>query len=90
MTGDDAAVLAVLPSWAFAFVLLTARIGAAISLLPGLGEAEPPAMLRAGLALAVTALLLPAIGPTIPAVPEAGAQAAFMVAAEVITGLWIG
>ena len=90
MTGDDAAVLAVLPSWAFAFVLLTARIGAAMSLLPGLGEAEPPAMLRAGFALAVTALLLPAIGPTIPPVPEAGAQAAFMVAAEVITGLWIG
>ncbi len=38
----------------------------------------------------MTALLLPAIAPTIPAVPEAGAQAAFMVAAEVITGLWIG
>ena len=83
MTGDDAALLAALPAWAFAFVLVMARIGAAIALLPGLGEAAPPAMLRVGLALAVTALLLPGIAPLIPPVPEAGMQAAFMVAAEV-------
>ena len=90
MTGDEAALLAALPAWAFAFVLVMARIGAAIALLPGLGEAEPPAMLRVGLCLAVTVLLLPGIAPLIPPVPEAGMQAAFMVAAEVITGLWIG
>jgi len=90
MTGDDAAWLAILPTWAFAFVLVIARIGSAMALLPGLGEAEPPAMLRVGLALAVTALLLPGIAPSIPPVPEAGAQAAFMIAAEVVTGLWIG
>jgi flagellar biosynthetic protein FliR len=90
MTGGDAALLAMLPAWAFAFVLVMARIGAAISLLPGLGEAEPPAMLRLGLALGVTVLLLPAIAPSIPSVPEIGAQAALMIAAEVITGLWIG
>jgi flagellar biosynthetic protein FliR len=90
MTGDDAALLATLPAWAFAFVLLMARIGAAMALLPGLGEAEPPALLRVGIALGVTALLLPGIAPSIPPVPEAGAQAALMVAAEVVTGLWIG
>ena len=90
MTGDEAALLAALPAWAFAFVLVMARIGAAIALLPGLGEAEPPPMLRVGLASAVTVLLLPGIAPLIPPVPEAGMQAAFMVAAEVITGLWIG
>ena len=90
MTGDDAVLLAALPAWAFAFILVMARIGAAISLLPGLGEAEPPVMLRVGLGLGVTGLLLPAIAPSIPPVPEAGAQAASMVAAEVITGLWIG
>ena len=90
MTGDDAALLAALPVGAFAFVLVMARIGAAISLLPGLGEAEPPMMLRIGLSLGVTVLLLPGIAPLIPPVPEAGIRAAFMVAAEVITGLWIG
>jgi flagellar biosynthesis protein FliR len=90
MTGDDAALLATLPAWAFAFVLVMARIGAAMALLPGLGEAEAPAMLRVGLGLGVTILLLPGIAPSIPPVPEASAQAAFMIAAEVITGLWLG
>jgi flagellar biosynthetic protein FliR len=90
MTGDDAALLAAMPGWAFAFVLVMARIGAAIMLLPGLGEAEPPVMLRVGLSLAVTALLLPAIAPSIAVVPESGVQVGLMVAAEVITGLWIG
>ena len=90
MTGDDAALVATLPAWAFAFVLVMARIGSAMALLPGLGEADPPAMVRVGLALAVTVLLLPGIAPSIPPVPEASAQAAFMIVAEIITGLWIG
>lgn len=90
MSEDAATLLATLPVWAFAFVLVMGRVGAAIMLLPGLGEAEPPAMVRLGLALGVTALLLPGIEPSIPAVPEAGLQAAFMIAAEVITGLWLG
>jgi flagellar biosynthesis protein FliR len=82
--------LATLPIWAFAFVLVTARMGAAMSLLPGLGESEPPVMVRVGLTLCVTVLLLPGIAPSIQKVPEAGMQAALMVMAEVITGLWLG
>jgi len=90
MNGDAAALLAGLPSWAFAFVLIMARVGAAMTLLPGLGEAEPPTMVRLGLSIGVTALLLPGIAPLVPPVPEAGLQAGFMIAAEVITGLWLG
>jgi flagellar biosynthetic protein FliR len=90
MTADDATLLATLPAWAFGFVLVMARIGAAITLLPGLGEPTLPAMLRVGLALAITALLLPGIAPSIPPVPEASVQAAGMIAAEVATGLWMG
>jgi flagellar biosynthetic protein FliR len=90
MTADAAELLATLPTWAFAFVLVMARIGAAMALLPGLGESEPPMMLRVGLTLGVTSLLLPGIAPLVPAVPEAGMQAGFMIAAEIITGLWLG
>ena len=90
MTGLDAVSLATLPAWAFAFLLVMARIGGAVALLPGLGEAEPPVMLRVGLAVGITALLLPGIAPSIPAVPEAGTQAALMVGAEIVTGLWLG
>lgn len=90
MTDDIGSLLATLPAWAFAFVLVMARVGAAMMLLPGLGEADTPAPIRLGLALAVTALLLPGIAPSIPPVPEAGTQAALMVAAEVATGIWLG
>lgn len=90
MSGDGTAFLAALPDWSFAFVLLLGRIGGAMALLPGLGEAALPAMLRAGMALALTALLLPVIGPSIGAAPDAALLAAGMLAAEVATGLWFG
>jgi flagellar biosynthetic protein FliR len=79
-----------LPQTAFAFVLLLARVSAAIVLLPGLGETAAPATLRIGLALCVTLLLLPSVAPLVPATPEAGIRAAGMVMAEIITGLWFG
>lgn len=85
-----ATLLAALPSGAFAFVLVLARVSAAVMLLPGLGESDPPPMLRAGLAGAVTLLLLPLVQPLIPPEPVALVPAAGMVMAEVVTGLWLG
>lgn len=82
--------LASLPAWAFAFVLVLGRIGAALTLLPGLGKSSPPAMLRAGLAVGITALLLPGIMPLIPHVPADVPTVAGMIAAEVVTGMWLG
>jgi flagellar biosynthetic protein FliR len=76
--------------WALAFMLVLARVSAAVAVLPGLSEAAPPATLRIGIALAITCLLLPALAPLVPPVPEAGLEAAGMVAAEVVTGLWFG
>lgn len=90
MTGLPASFVASLPAWSFAFMLVVARFGAAMTLLPGLGEAAAPSMVRAGLALAITILLLPVIFPHPPAIPGAGLRAAGMVGAEAITGLWLG
>jgi len=87
---DDAALLAALPGWAFAFALVLSRTGMAIMLMPGLGEAEPPAMVRAGLALAITVLLVPAVAPLVPAVPEIGFRGAGMIAAELLVGGMLG
>jgi flagellar biosynthetic protein FliR len=78
------------PAWAFGFMLVLARIGPALSLLPGLGEAVAPAVIRAGLALTITLLLLPGLLPILPAAPAPGLALATMVAAEVVTGLWFG
>ena len=90
MTTDDSALLAGLPGWAFAFVLVLSRIAAAFMLLPAFGEAELPPMVRAGLAIVFTLVLLPVVAPLLPAMPEDGFVALIAVAGETITGLWLG
>ena len=90
MTAADAALLAGLPAWAFAFVLVICRAGTACMLIPGAGEAEVPAMVRAGFAVALTALLLPGLAPDMPAPPGDVGMLLFMVAAELTTGLFLG
>ncbi len=87
---DDAALLAALPGWAFAFALVLSRTGMAVMLLPGLGEAEPPPTVRAGLTLAITVLLVPAVAPSVPATPEVGLGGAAMVATELLVGALLG
>ncbi|MGD0105123.1 MAG: flagellar biosynthetic protein FliR [Rhodopila sp.] len=76
--------------WAPAFTLILARIGAAMALLPGLGEAVAPAGVRIGLALSITILLMPELQPMMPPVPAADLSMGLMIAGEVITGLWFG
>jgi|GEM_PF-62675 len=79
-----------LDRWAFGLMLVLARVVGAIMLLPGLGEVAPPSMVRAGLALCVTLLLLPILLPELPPPPEAGLQCGLMLAAEIATGIWFG
>ena len=76
--------------WAPAFALIFARVGAAMALLPGLGESVAPAGVRIGMALSLTILLVPDLQPSMPPVPAAGLSMALMIAGEVITGLWFG
>ncbi|OJW24132.1 MAG: hypothetical protein BGO51_07045 [Rhodospirillales bacterium 69-11] len=75
---------------AWAFVLVLARVGPAMLLLPGVAEPFAPAMLRAGLALALAVLVCPMLQPGVPPLPDAGLAVAFAVAAEAATGLWFG
>jgi len=90
VTAADSALLAQLSPWAFAFALVLARISAAIMLLPGIGEVEIPARLRAGFALALTLLLLPCLAPHLPPAPESLWRAFAMLAGEIGVGLWFG
>lgn len=48
-----------LPALAAAFMLVFARIGTMVMLLPGLGELSVPSRVRLGVALVLTAILLP-------------------------------
>lgn len=87
---SEAELLASLPVLAFQAALLFARIGAAVMLLPGLGEQEVPAPLRLGLGLALVALLLPAVAPNLPAAPDTATEAGRLILLEVLVGLWLG
>lgn len=86
----EADLLASLPDWAFAATMLVARVGTACMLLPGIGEVELPTTLRAAFVISLTALLLPVIGPLMPQPPADVPGLAAMLAAEIITGLWLG
>jgi flagellar biosynthetic protein FliR len=86
----DDMLLAQLPGWAFAFVLVLCRCGGAVMLLPGFAEAEVPPMVRAGLALAVTLLLLPTVVPLLPQPPDPAHPEAAKLAALLATETFIG
>ena len=51
--------LTFLPAYAAAFMLVFARIGAMVMLLPTLGEANIPARIKLGIALLLTMIILP-------------------------------
>lgn len=79
-----------LAEWTPSFALVLARVGASMVLLPGLGEAVAPALVRIGVALSVTILLMPIVQPIMPPLPDSGLSFAFMMVADVATGLWFG
>ncbi len=90
MSAEDAALLATLPALVFQAVLLFCRLGAAVMLLPGLGESEVPATIRLSLGLMLTLLLLPLLAAALPAPPEAIAELLRLLALELLAGLWLG
>ncbi len=90
MTADDLALVATLPAWAWAFMLVLSRVSASVMVMPGIGEAEIPMTVRAGLALCISAILLPDVSPDLPPAPAQFLPAAAMVAAELLIGLWLG
>lgn len=75
---------------AFGLVLVLARIGATFALLPGLGETTIPAVVKAGMVLTLTILVLPIVAPILPPRPESEVALSLMVLAELTNGIWFG
>lgn len=65
------------------------RIGALFSVMPVLGGGEVPVRVRVGLALAVTALVLPLL-PPVPSVDPLSGAAALITAQELLIGFAMG
>ena len=51
--------ISLLPALAAAFMLVFARIGAMVMLLPGLGESNIPVRIKLAIALLLTLIILP-------------------------------
>ena len=82
--------LASLTTLAFAFMLVLCRCAGAVMLLPGMGEEEPPAILRVGMAVGLAALLTPTLASAMPHEPESFLRLAGMVAVELLAGGVLG
>ena len=83
-------LLASLPGWAFGFAVVLARVSAAIMVLPGFGESEVPTVVKAGIAIGVTGLILPGVAPLIPSADEAPLRVLGLLGGELLCGLLLG
>jgi len=86
----EAEWLAALPDMVFRAVLLLARIGAVVMLMPGLGEQEVPSNYRLGLGFALVMVLYPVLSPSLPVAPDAVGEMLRLVLIEIVIGIWYG
>lgn len=75
---------------AFAWMLIFTRVGAAFLSLPGVGEAFVSPRIRLLLALLMSALLVPVLGPRLPAMPDQAMALTALLIGEAFYGIFIG
>ncbi|WP_439816916.1 flagellar biosynthetic protein FliR [Zavarzinia sp. CC-PAN008] len=74
----------------FGFMLVFARIGAALMLMPAIGEATMPATVRLALGLLLSVAAYGVVGGRLPPEPAQAMALVPLVGGEVLTGLMIG
>lgn len=79
-----------LPEFAALFMLVLARVGALIMLMPGIGDRAIPARARLGLALLLTLMLVPLIRPLVTINTADPAGYVGLAISEVLVGLMLG
>ncbi len=79
-----------LPATAFTYMILFARIGSMMMLMPALGEQMIPMRMRLGFALAFTLVLFPLLSDIIPAMPDDLGAMVGILGHELAIGLMIG
>ena len=82
--------LAWLPQTVFLFILIFARVGTILMLIPALGEQAIPARLRLTFALAFALVLLPLLSTTLPALPSDLGSIGVLLLHEIAVGLILG
>ena len=79
-----------LPEAAYLYLLLFARVGTMLMLIPALGEQIIPARLRLGFALAFSLLLYPLLSLQLPRLPPDIFNVIVLIFHELIVGLILG
>ena len=74
----------------FQYMLIFARIGAAVSLIPGFGESYVAIRSRLAFALLMSFVLMPMIKDMIPVLPPEPAALALLVISEITIGMFFG
>ncbi|CCG39656.1 flagellar biosynthetic protein FliR [Magnetospirillum molischianum] len=74
----------------YRFFLIFARIGAAMFMFPGLGGPLVSSRIRLLLALSISFLMLPTLGPTLPSTPPTPGSMLALLGGEVMIGVFIG
>jgi flagellar biosynthesis protein FliR len=79
-----------LPENVFALMLIFARVGTALMLLPGFGEVYVMQRFRLLLGFLVSLLLTPILAPLLPPLPGGAVKLLDIVGSEVVIGLFLG
>ncbi len=79
-----------IPAQIFAFMLVFARIGGMVMLMPAFGEMAVPPWVRLGLTAAISAVLFPLVAAKLPAMPVMAPGLAVAVGTEAMIGLFVG
>ncbi len=79
-----------LPVQVFGLLLVFVRIGAALMLLPGIGEPYVAARTRLMLALLISLIAFPLAAPGLPAMPERVPEMVLLILGELVIGLFLG
>lgn len=74
----------------FAFILCFTRIGAAVTIMPGIGDSFTPAQIRLYIALGLSLCLAPLVMPYLPAPIPATPALLSLIAMEFVIGLFFG
>ncbi len=80
----------ILPFGVFAFLLVFARVGSLIMMLPGIGEQYVSVSIRLTLAMAISFVLMLPLAPSLPNAPTEVPRLIWMIFSEVGIGVFIG
>lgn len=74
----------------FGFLLILSRVGAMMSILPGIAAAYVSARIRIVLAVVIAFVMTPVMAENLPAPPESPYVLFLLLAGEIIVGLFLG